>query len=297
VFAARDRRPRRALRRRRLREGRREPPRRRRCELGQRGHRGEPSRAQPARCQRRRPTTLASPTAGRAATALGDAVVRRSATPMFPPRSTWVPLARLLQPRTRAGELAALDRRLRAEVAADVDDEERELARAVGDAKRAVAAAVPAVDACGTCAAGHPLPIGQHAGGACCAGVTAELFDDDELAALALAGTRPPDLQPPSRRHPHAGCAFRGATGCSLALAHRPARCVRFFCHGLRAELHRRGAPRPRRGSSRRARRRDVGLSRRPPRPPRSRGPGPDPRCDRPPHRRRRRPLTVGGST
>ncbi len=156
--------------------------------------------------------------------------------------STWVPLARLLQPRARAGELAALERRLRDELGRDVDDRERRLAQAVAEAKRAVAAAVPAVDACGTCAAGHPRPVGQHPGGACCAGVTAELFDDDELAALVLAGTRPGDLRPPARNHPHAGCAFRGATGCSLALAHRPARCVRFFCHGLRAELHRRGA-------------------------------------------------------
>lgn len=153
----------------------------------------------------------------------------------------WVPLARLLQPRSRAVELAALDRRLRDEHAAEVDAEERALARAVGDAKLAVAAAVTEVSACGSCAVGHPLPIGQHPGGACCAGVTAQLFDDDELAALAHAGTRPADLRPPARQHPHAGCAFRGATGCSLETAHRPARCVRYFCNGLRAEVHRRG--------------------------------------------------------
>ena len=153
----------------------------------------------------------------------------------------WVPLARLLQPRSRAAELAALERRLRDERVAAVEADEPTLARAVGDAKRAVAAAITDVVACGSCAVGHPRPIGVHPGGACCAGVTAELFDDDELAALAHAGTRPADLRPPSRQHPHAGCAFRGASGCSLATDHRPARCVRYFCDGLRAEVHRRG--------------------------------------------------------
>ena len=157
------------------------------------------------------------------------------------PMPAWVPLTRLLQPRARAGELAALERRLRDERAGDVGDAERALARAVGDAKLAVAAAIPHVATCGGCASGHPLPTGQHPGGACCAGRTAELFDDLELAALAHAGTGPADLRPPSRHHPHAGCAFRGATGCSLATAHRPARCVRYFCDGLRAELHRQG--------------------------------------------------------
>lgn len=154
---------------------------------------------------------------------------------------TWVPLARLLQPRSRAAELAALERRLRDELAAEVDADEPALARAVGEAKLALATSITDVVACGSCASGHPLPVGQHPGGACCAGVTGELFDDDELAALAHAGTRPADLRPPARRHPHAGCAFRGATGCSLATEHRPARCVRYFCHGLRAEVHRRG--------------------------------------------------------
>ncbi|HET9623226.1 MAG TPA: hypothetical protein VFP84_17755, partial [Kofleriaceae bacterium] len=79
-------------------------------------------------------------------------------------------------------------------------------------------------------------------GGACCAGVTAQLFDDHELAALAGAGTRPRDLRPPAGDDAHAGCAFRGASACSLALAHRPARCVHFVCEALRGELHRRGA-------------------------------------------------------
>jgi hypothetical protein len=39
-------------------------------------------------------------------------------------------------------------------------------------------------------------------------------------------------------RTDHAGCAFRGATGCTLALDHRPARCVHYLCETLRRELH-----------------------------------------------------------
>ena len=155
--------------------------------------------------------------------------------------AAFVPLSRLLQPRARAAELAQLDRRLRAERAADVDPAERASAHAVDDAKRAVTAALTDVTACRGCARGRPWPVGQHAGGACCAGVTADLFDDDELAALAHAGTRPGDLTAPPRRDPVAGCAFRGATGCTLAAAHRPARCVHFACAELRAELHGRG--------------------------------------------------------
>lgn len=153
-----------------------------------------------------------------------------------------IPLDRLRQPRARAVELTALTRRARAERAADVEAPERDAAVAVAAAKRAVQDALPAVDACASCARGQPAPVGQHAGGACCAGVTAELFDDDELAALVHAGTRPRDLTPPPRVDPVAGCAFRGATGCALATAHRPARCVHFACGALRAELHRRGA-------------------------------------------------------
>ena len=107
--------------------------------------------------------------------------------------------------------------------------------------KLAVAAAIGSVASCGSCAAGQPWPVGGFAGGACCAGVTAQIFDDRELAALAAAGTRPRDLRPPAGHDAHAGCAFRGAQACSLALEHRPARCVHYACDTLRAELHRRG--------------------------------------------------------
>ena len=150
-------------------------------------------------------------------------------------------LLRLRQPASRAAEIAALRQRLRAERAAAVSDDERALADDVGRAKRAVAAAVGEVTACGTCAVGRPWPVGSSAGGACCAGTTAIVFDDHELAALAGAGTRPRDLRPPAGADAHAGCAFRGAHACSLALDHRPARCIHFACNTLRGELHRGG--------------------------------------------------------
>ena len=148
---------------------------------------------------------------------------------------------RLRQPASRAAEVSALRRRLRAELASTATDDERALAAGVARAKLAAAAAIGGVAACGSCAVRQPWPVGGFAGGACCAGVTADLFDDHELAALVGAGTRARDLRPPAGRDAHAGCAFRGAEACSLALEHRPARCVHYVCDALRVELHRGG--------------------------------------------------------
>lgn len=148
-------------------------------------------------------------------------------------------LRKLREPASRAAELDALDRRLRAELAADVEPDERVLAQAVRAQKLNVVAELSHVRSCSSCATGQPEPTGHWSGGACCSGITGELFDDNELAALALAGTRPRDLVAP--RDDHAGCAFRGARGCSLELAHRPARCVHYVCDTLRRELHSRG--------------------------------------------------------
>ncbi len=148
-------------------------------------------------------------------------------------------LIKLRQPASRADELVALRRRLRAERSAAVDEPEPALAREVLARKLAVADVLTAVESCRSCAKGQPLPRGQHDGGDCCAGVTEQLFDDRELAALAAAGTRPRDLVAP--REVHAGCAFRGAQGCTLAVAHRPARCVHYLCDTLRHELFDRG--------------------------------------------------------
>ncbi|HEY4241115.1 MAG TPA: hypothetical protein VGM88_14935 [Kofleriaceae bacterium] len=149
-------------------------------------------------------------------------------------------LIQLRQPRSRARELIELHDRLRAELGSRPDPEEVALAASVLAQKRAVAALQAGVTSCSSCATGRPLPDGRFDGGACCSGSTEILFDDDELGALVHAGTRIADL--PAPRTDHAGCAFRGATGCTLSTTHRPARCVHYLCDGLRAELHRRGA-------------------------------------------------------
>lgn len=150
-------------------------------------------------------------------------------------------LIKLRQPRSRADELVALHARLRAELARDVGGDERALADDVQARKLAVAAELHGVASCRSCATGAPWPRGGYDGGDCCAGVTADLFDDNELAALAHAGTRVRDLTAPPGSDVHAGCAFRGPHGCTLAVAHRPARCVHYLCDTLRRELHTRG--------------------------------------------------------
>lgn len=148
-------------------------------------------------------------------------------------------LVRVRQVPSRADELIALKARLRRERAQRPGSEERGLALELRRLKAEVAQAVGAVDACSTCATGKRAPRGTFAGGDCCAGITSDLFDDDQLAALAQAGTRPRDLTPP--RAAHAGCAFRGPTGCTLDTTHRPARCVHYTCITLRKELRARG--------------------------------------------------------
>src|SRR5689334_10821957 len=89
---------------------------------------------------------------------------------------------RLRQPASRRAELAALRRRLRIERASTVADSERALAIEVARTKRVAAAAIGEVASCGSCATGQAWPIGAFAGGACCSGVTAHVFDDHEVA-------------------------------------------------------------------------------------------------------------------
>ena len=150
-------------------------------------------------------------------------------------------LIKLRQPASRAEEMIELRRRARAERAAEVGDEERRLAGEVHARKLAVAAELHGVVSCGSCAKGAPLPRGHYDGGDCCAGSTADMFDDNELAALVHAGTRARDLTPPGHDDAHAGCGFRGPRGCTLEVAHRPSRCVHYVCDVLRRELHTRG--------------------------------------------------------
>ncbi|MGE0404075.1 MAG: hypothetical protein AB7T06_45630 [Kofleriaceae bacterium] len=153
----------------------------------------------------------------------------------------WVPLQRLLLRRhgSRANELADVLRRLAVEKRARATHDERAAAIELRALKLRVAAALDGVKSCGSCAAGKPRPRGVFAGGDCCTGVTSELFSDDEVAALAHGGTTSRDLHAP--RTEHAGCAFRGAMGCTLSPGDRPERCVTYTCGTLRRELHARG--------------------------------------------------------
>jgi hypothetical protein len=150
-------------------------------------------------------------------------------------------LRRLRRPRDPSGEAAEVRARMRAEPrwGGGVSGEERRLAREVRAVKLELSAALAGVRSCGTCARGFPPPNGYWDGGNCCGGNTLSIFDDDEIAGLRLGGTAPRRLVAPEG--PQAGCAFRGATGCSLAAADRPALCVRYVCNDLARELHGRG--------------------------------------------------------
>jgi hypothetical protein len=152
-----------------------------------------------------------------------------------------VPVQRLLrrirQVPSRADELIALRRRVRREDPRPASDEERTLAHEIRALKLRISKALGSVTSCSSCAPRKPLTA--FAGGDCCGGVTAELFSEDELAALVLAGTRSRHLRAP--RGEHGGCAFRDVTGCTLATEHRPARCVLYTCNILQRELHARG--------------------------------------------------------
>jgi hypothetical protein len=118
-------------------------------------------------------------------------------------------------------------------------DEARALARELRALKPQVLAAFEGVHACGGCAKGHSRPHGRWDGGFCCGGRTEGVFDEHEVAALALAGTHPRDLRGPGGDH--AGCAFRGPEGCSLDARARPSLCVRFVCRELEGELRESG--------------------------------------------------------
>lgn len=147
------------------------------------------------------------------------------------------------QPRSRAEEARRLRLRFAAEAGRPGEGAQEPSELAAATELRALrlelAAAVGAVESCKSCALGHPSPHGHFAGGHCCGLQTEDAFNDDEVAALARAGTRPADLSLP--RGDHAGCAFRGPGGCSLDLPHRPNLCVRYLCPDLKRELHGRG--------------------------------------------------------
>lgn len=147
---------------------------------------------------------------------------------------------RLRQPRSRAEEALRLRRRFASEPgAAQVPAEEAAAAAELRELRLQLAAAIGAVESCKTCAVGHAPPHGHFAGGHCCGLATPDAFNDDEVAALRQAGTGPAALRLPVGDH--AGCSFRGPTGCSLQTADRPNLCLRYVCPDLQRELHQRG--------------------------------------------------------
>jgi hypothetical protein len=138
-------------------------------------------------------------------------------------------------PRSRATETREVRRRIARAREAGGSAQTVALARELRELRPQVLAAFDAVRSCSGCGRGRSEPHGHWNGGFCCGGRTEGVFDDDEVAALALAGTKPRDLRGPSGDH--AGCAFRGPKGCSLDARDRPNVCVRFACRELEAEL------------------------------------------------------------
>jgi hypothetical protein len=134
---------------------------------------------------------------------------------------------RLRQPRSRADEVRALRNRFAGEPASDqLPADEVAAARELQSLRLQLSAAIGAVQSCKSCAIGHAPPHGHFAGGHCCGLTTEDAFNDDEVAALHQAGTGPHDLRLPVGDH--AGCAFRGPTGCSLRTQDRPNLCLRY---------------------------------------------------------------------
>ena len=154
--------------------------------------------------------------ATRGALSLRPRPIRRGARAVrrYPAR-VLIPIERLLlrtrHVRTRADELIALHARLRAARSERPGTEEYATAVELRTLKGRVSGHLAAATSCASCAVGKRWPRGAFAGGDCCTGVTADLFGDDEVAALAEAGTRVGDLRAPTSEH--AGCAFRGEVG------------------------------------------------------------------------------------
>jgi hypothetical protein len=150
---------------------------------------------------------------------------------------------RLRHGRARAEDVAALRRRFAEQPGrAQVSEEEVAAADELRALRAQLSAAIGAVASCRSCARGHPLPHGRWEGGHCCGAETVDLFNDDEVAALRLAGTKAGRLRlPVLPDRVHAGCSFRGPRGCGLAAVDRPNLCVRYLCPDLTRELHARG--------------------------------------------------------
>jgi hypothetical protein len=148
-----------------------------------------------------------------------------------------LPIERLFRKRdSRDEELATLRARFSSQPSArEAGAEAVAVAARLLELRAAMSRAFAHVDACSSCAKKRPEPHGHWQGGACCGSRTLDLFSKNEVASLKLAGVRARDLVPP--KGDHAGCAFRGETGCSLEPEQRPNICVRYICLELREEL------------------------------------------------------------
>ena len=148
---------------------------------------------------------------------------------------------RLRHPRSRADEVAQLRRRFATYTSpSEACAEEVTVATELRHLRQALGTALGEAQSCSRCARGHPLPHGRWSGGHCCGCPTDAVFTDNEVGALRLGGTTAAHLLPPVGDN-HAGCAFRGPTGCSLAPVDRPNICVRYICRELDEELVDRG--------------------------------------------------------
>lgn len=149
-------------------------------------------------------------------------------------------IQRITQPATRAHAIHRVRRRMQG-TRTNVSGHERELARRMRDTRREILEAMGEVEACKTCNARRGEAREEWAGGHCCGGECEKLFTPEEVASLVLAGSKPRRLRPPSGDVEHLGCAFRGHTGCTLAVEERPNVCVRYLCRDLKKELALRG--------------------------------------------------------
>jgi len=137
-------------------------------------------------------------------------------------------------------EVTALRRRLRRlPGGGSVSPSERALAGRLAAKREAITSAIGQVTCCSQCARGRPLPEGRFEGGVCCSGTTSDLFAEDELAALKLAGCRRSEFSTAAVEG--GGCAFRGSSGCTLPARNRPNICAAYLCTDLRRELHEKG--------------------------------------------------------
>jgi hypothetical protein len=152
-------------------------------------------------------------------------------------------LDRLRHPRSRAQELLQLRRRLLVARRASVSADERELAENMRGLRSRIAIAIGQPTSCATCARRYPPPNGRWDGGYCCGTDTWRVFTDEELVAIAASGTRAADLVCP--QSDHAGCVFRGPTGCTISAVDRPNICLRYLCLTLVGELRERGDLKP----------------------------------------------------